>query len=374
MRITGTYHTLGSIKSFIPHPLPPLDPPLELSSETLAGYGEASFSLGLLNEMSRRLPNHNRFIKAYVIKEALLSSAIEGIHTTLLDVFTHPLNESKPTKETQLVLNYTYSLERALSMLKEEHIPLGSRIILAAHESLMSGPAGTTTSGAGAFRKQSVQVGELVPAPAPYIHQLMTDLEKYIHEVDGLPALIKAGLVHVQFEMIHPFLDGNGRIGRLLIVLMLIENDLLQAPIFYPSYYFKKHHAEYYLRLDRVRTHGDYEGWINFYLKAIKASSMDAYYRAKEIEVLENQIKVLIQTDTSFLKMRQTALSTLDMIFHTPIFGVKELSEHLGMAYNTAHKSIMLFKKLGIITEKTEQKRNKLYSFTQYLSLLEKQY
>jgi Fic family protein len=361
------------LRYFVPHPLPPSNPPFQFNAEIMTLYGEASFSLGKLNEMAQRLPDPKRFIKAYVIKEALLSSAIEGIHTTLLDVFKEALTESKPNKETQLVLNYTKSLDIALSMIKDEGLPLVSRVILSAHKALMSLGEGDKAT-PGQYRKQSVRVGELIPPPAPHIPELMADLEKYIQQDSGLPPLIKAGLAHVQFETIHPFLDGNGRIGRLLIVLMLIDGGLLQIPILYPSYYFKKHHLEYYQRLDRVRTQGDFEGWIAYYLRAIRDSSLDAHRRAKEIEHLENDLKALIQTDPKFSKMRETALSGLNILFQMPIMGIKEMSLGIGKAYNTAHNIIMHFMDLGIVSENKEQKRNKLYRFDPYLKLLEKEY
>lgn len=372
-RQTGIYQTLGDIRYFIPHGLPPSDPPFVLNEEIMSLYGEASFALGQLNEMSLRLPDPKRFIRAYVIKEALLSSAIEGIHTTLLEVFTHPLGESKPDKDTQLVLNYTQALEVALTMIGEEKLPLVSRVILKAHETLMTAGEGDRFT-PGAYRKQSVRVGNLVPPSAPEIPKLMADLERYINEPSDLPPLIRAGLVHIQFETIHPFLDGNGRIGRLLIVLMLIDNGLLESPILYPSYYFKKHHAEYYERLDRVRTHGDFEGWISYYLKAITEGAVDAHHRAREIEALELKLKTLIQTDAKFVRVRDTALLALNFLFTQPITRISDMSQHLGKAYNTVNSILKAFIELKIVSESVIHKRNKLYRFDPYLSLLEKNY
>ena len=374
MRKTGDYYKLGDLNYFIPHPLPPLNPPLELNAEIMSLYGEASFALGQLNEMSLRLPDPKRFIKAYVIKEALLSSAIEGIHTTILEVFTQSLEESKKVnKDTQLVLNYHEALDTALSMIKDEGLPLVKRVILRAHEALLSGGEGDKAA-PGQFRQQSVRVGDLVPPPAPEISKLMSDLEKYINEPSDIPALIRAGLAHVQFETIHPFADGNGRIGRLLIILMLVDSKLLSLPILYPSYYFKKHHFEYYQTLDRVRTNGDFEGWIFYYLKAIKNSAIDAHTRAKEIESLEVQLKYMILNNHEFTKMRDTALSVLDFLFTQPVTGIAEMSKKLGKAYNTANNILNIFVKLGFVSESIIHKRNKLYRFTAYLNLLEKKY
>ena len=209
-------------------------PPLTRHSNSilrsLLSTAEATFALGKLNEAKFRLPDPQRFVRAYIIKEALLSSAIENIHTTLLDVFTSVLENAKPNKSTQLVLNYMHALEAALHMIKDENLPIDSRVILKVHKILMSVGEDDYAS-PGFYRLQPVRVGDLIPAPPLEVPRLMEALEKYINEPSDIPPLIRAGLTHVQFETIHPFLDGNGRIGRLLIVLMLIDNDLLTRPI-----------------------------------------------------------------------------------------------------------------------------------------------
>jgi Fic family protein len=372
MRKTGTYQKIGGLNHFTPFHLPPSDPALLMSSEMVSLYGAASFALGQLNEMGQRLPDPKRFIKAYVIKEALLSSAIEGVHTTLMEVFTHSVS-GWHNKNTQLIVNYTHALDESLNMLSNEGLPLISRVILKAHKTLMSGGEGDKAN-PGNFRLQSVRVGELVPPPATAVADLMSGLEKYINEASEMPPLIKAGLAHVHFETIHPFLDGNGRIGRLLIVLMLINDGLLKLPIIYLSYYFKQHNIEYYQKLDLVRTHGDFEGWIIYYLKAIKDSALDAYTRAKEIENLDAKLKALIFADHGFAKMRDTAVSVLELLFIQPVTGVTELSEKLGKAYNTIQNILKEFVRHNIVSENIIHKRNKLYHFEEYLELLEKEY
>lgn len=373
-RITGEYEKLGDINYFTPDALPPKNPTFIMDEEIANLYGAAMQQLGQLNEMAKRVPDEKRFIKAYVIKEALLSSAIEGIHTTLFDIFTQPIAESKPNKETQLVLNYAQALETALNMVQKDGFPIVSRVILSAHEALMKIGQGDKAD-PGEYRKQSVRVGNLIPPQAQKIPALMTDLEQFINNNDSLAPLIKAGLVHVQFETIHPFLDGNGRIGRLLIVLMLIDNDLLSSPIIYPSYYFKKHHHEYYVHLDRVRTHGDFEGWIKYYLTAIAESSNDAYKRAKDIEALEAKNRDAINTEPTLSKIQETANHALSILFQFPITTVTELSKHIDKSYNTANKLIQQFINHGILVIHTSEKqRNKVYHFEAYLKLLEKEY
>jgi Fic family protein len=374
MRKTGSYITLGQTQYFIPDPLPPKDPPFTLSAEMLSLYGEAMLELGKLNEMASRLPNIDRFIKAYVIKEALLSSAIEGIHTTILDVFTQPLLETKASKDMQLVMNYGHALHTALTMIQKEGMPLTSRVLLKAHEALMNVGEGEKAN-PGNYRKQQVRVGDLIPPPPLEIPDLMSDLERFINEDMSLPPLIKAGLAHVQFEEIHPFLDGNGRIGRLLIILMLMENNLLSEPILYLSLYLKKHHAEYYQRLDEVRTQGNFEGWITYYLKAIKGSCIDAHKRAKDIEALGEDLKNLLFHDKRFsMAMRDLRLHALSILFCCPIISIGELSRQLSVAYNTAHRILRTFIKYGFLVKETQQKRHKLFRFKAYLDVLERNY
>lgn len=369
MRKTGIYVNFGSLQHFIPNSLPPSDPFLVLNEEQVKLLDQASFHLGRLNAICGKLPDFKRFVRAYVIKEALLSSAIESIHTTLIDLFTTSLPDAKLNKNTALVLNYVQAIDNTWQMMAQQGLPIASRVILAAHQVLMGEDASP-----GQYRKQSVKVGNLVPPPAPQIPELMADLERYINQDHQLPAIIKAGLVHLQFETIHPFLDGNGRIGRLLIVLMLMDADLLQAPILYPSYYFKKHHLEYYQRLDAVRTHGDFEGWTTFYLKAICESSLDAYLRAKDIESLEAELAKLIFSQALFFKNKETAILALNVIFRMPVISVKELALQIGKAYNTANQLIQQFVELKILSESSGQKRFKLYRFEPYLQLLEKEY
>ncbi len=394
MRITGTYETIGPITYFIPHSLRPHNPSLVMDEELTHLYGAAMKQLGQLDEVAQRLPNKTRFIKAYVMKEALLSSAIEGIHTTLLDVFTQPLTGTI-SKETQLVLNYTKALEAACSLVKNDKLPIASRVILKAHQELMflEGDANPTSphlsrkasegtarlrraqlANPGHYRQQAVRVGNLIPTYAAKIPDLMADLAHFINKDDTIASLMKAGLAHVQFETIHPFLDGNGRIGRLLIVLMLFESDLLSAPIVYPSYYFKKHQHEYYMRLDRVRTQGDFEGWLKYYLTGIEQSCADAYQRIKNIELLEQEIKNIIATHESLSRIEETANQALAILFEYPVITATDLSERMDKSYNTANNIITQFVNIGILVpSNAEQQRNKRYIFQRYLDVLEKE-
>ncbi len=372
-RVSGQYEKLGLTNFFLPNPLPPQNPSLSMDMSLTELYGRAMHALGQLNEMAQRLPNINRFIKAYVVSEALLSSAIEGIHTTRIDVLSSSSQETKPNKETQLVQNYTSALDAALNLVIKDRMPITSRVFLTAHEALMSQGAGESAS-PGAYRRQSVQVGEFTPPPANKINNLIADMEIFINSDDSLPPLIKAGLIHVQFETIHPFLDGNGRIGRMLIVLMLIESKLLHAPIIYPSYHFKKHHLLYYQKLDLVRTKGDFEGWLVFFLEAIIVSSQDAYRRAKDIEALEKNILDEMISSSIFKNIFEEAKNALSILFETPVISIPDFSKKIGKSYNTANKILTKFTDAKILVEMTSQKRNKVYQFTSYLDLLESEF
>jgi Fic family protein len=373
-RITGQYEQLGQLKYFIPSSLPPKDPSFKFSNELIDLYGKTMQAVGQLNEMAIRLPDTQRFIKAYCIKEAMISSAIEGIHTTLIEIFTQEISDTaEANKETQLVLNYNKALGVALDMTKKQGFPVVSRVILESHLALMVGGDGEKAS-PGQYRKQQVKVGNLIPAPATKIELLISDLERFINNDSSLPDLIKAGLAHVQFETIHPFLDGNGRIGRLLIVLMLINSGILSDPILYPSFYFKKRHAEYYQRLDAVRTDGDFEGWIYFYLEAIREGALDAHKRAKEIESLEQKLRNKILKDKNFSKIKEVADQTLSILFQLPVISVGELKNKISRSFNSANSIINKLIEAKILVEATKQKRNKLFCFQEYLSLLDKEY
>lgn len=373
MRKAGTYQKIDELEYYVPFALPPKDPELQMTPKLIELHGEASFRLGQLNARAAELPDPNRFIKAYVIKEALLSSSIEGIHTTLADVYSQALPDVKLTKTTELVINYTKAQNMSIDMITKEGLPISNRVIVGAHKALMS-LCGEEHNDPGNFRKQSVRVGPLTPAPAPQVPELMNDLELYINSDQDWASLMKAGLAHVQFETIHPFLDGNGRVGRMLIVLMLIKEGLLSIPVLYLSYYFKRYHEEYYQNLNRVRTHGDYEGWLAYYFRAIRESSFDAYRRIKDIETLEANIINEIRNDQSLSKMGETPYQALDILFQSPVINATELSVRLGKAYNTSAKIIDNFVLLGILVKTTEQKRSKLYRFEKYMKVLSHTY
>lgn len=373
-RITGIYEKIGSINFFIPHPLPPQDPVFAMNEELNRLHESAMNQLKQLDDIAKKLPNQKRFIKAYIIKEALLSSAIEGIHTTIIDVFTQPLTGTS-SKETQLVLNYTKALETAHVMIKKDNLPIASRVILKAHQQLMFIEGDENKATPGHYRQLPVRVGNLIPTYAAKIPDLMAQLAQFINKDSSLTPLIKAGLAHVQFETIHPFLDGNGRIGRLLIILMFLESNILTSPIIYPSYYFKKHRYEYYMHLDRVRTEGDFEGWIKYYLTAIEQSCMDAYQRIKKIEQLEQKIRSMIASNELFQSCQALAQQALTVFFEYPVITAHQLTQLMDENYDIAHSIIMHYSQAGILVPSSDsQQQNKQYIFEDYLKILDDEY
>jgi len=370
-RETGIYETIGEQKYFVPNKFPP-EPPLNLDHETVELYGYAMQQLGKLEEMMLRVPNNRRFLNSYIAKEALLSSEIEGIHTTLVDVLGYTVNAEKPKEDnTRLVCNYIDALNYAITMVRDDGFPIVSRVIRDSHRVLLSSTSDGNDN-PGEFRRLPVRVGKLIPPPAHRIEGLIVSLEQFINNPGDLPPLMKAGVAHVQFETVHPFLDGNGRIGRLLIVLMLIQSGLISQPLLYPSYYFKKNRSEYYARLDSVRTQGDWEGWNKYYLRAIVESSIDALRRAKEIEELVNATHEQVVANTG--RNTKTAVMLARLLCQYPVMSITDIAERLDKSYDTAKRLVDVFVKLKILSSLDNKKRNKVYQYNAYIDILEKDF
>lgn len=368
-RKTGYHEQHFDIKHFIPYPLPPQDPPFQMDDNLIELYAKATQKLGILNEVAKKIPNTERFIKAYVIKESRLSSQIEGVHTTTVQVYEQVLSGESISKETQMVLNYTIALNMALERLKNDDPIL--EILLEAHKILMQF---SYKASPGNYRKLTVRLGSFYPPPAEKIAELMADLSQFIvKNVQGIADLIQTGLVHAQFETIHPFVDGNGRIGRLLILLMLIKKNLLSLPILYPSYSFKKYQMEYYRRLTNTRMTGDLEGWIHFYLNSIIESCDETCRTIKKIEDLEKKIKDVIQNETFFQKSKKNAMEFLEILFRNPVISVNQLKDISKKSYNTADLFIKKFIQLGFLNELKDKKGvyNKHYAFMPYINILD---
>ena len=321
-------------KSFIPSVLPP-NPPIELNSEIVDLLVKANRQLALLEGISSRTPNIHLFISMYVRKEALMSSQIEGTQATLEDVLD-PMLEENTNRPVGDVVNYIKATDFAINRLKE--LPLCNRLIKEAHEVLLSGVRGQNKS-PGEFRHSQNWIGaagcnlqdaRYIPPSVEDMIQSMSDLEKYINGDDELDVLIRAGLIHYQFETIHPFLDGNGRIGRLLITLFLMEKKVLSTPALYISYFLKKNRIEYYDRMNEVRLKGNYEQWVKFFLEAVYESAKDAVETIDKLTVLHDNYCSKIE---SLGRRAKNAMRVFEYLESNPIIDIQKriklISENL---------------------------------------------
>ena len=358
-------------KSFLPASLPP-NPPLELDSESLKLLVAANRQLALLDAVSSRIPNINLFVSMYVRKEALMSSQIEGTQATLEDILD-PILDENTNRDVADVINYIKAMEFALKRLQE--LPISNRLIKEIHAVLMAGVRGKEKR-PGEFRNSQNWIGGFgstlknatyIPPNVEDMARTMSDLEKYINSDDDLDILIRSGLIHYQFEAIHPFLDGNGRIGRLLIVLFLIEKGLLKTPVLYISYFLKKNRIEYYDRLSEVRNKGNYEQWIKFFLQAIMESAEDAIITIDRLVALHNKNVEIIG---SMGRASKNTLRLLDYIEANPIIEISKTAEALDLAFNTTSDAIKRLEKAGILVQSAGQKRNRVFSYAEYLNLL----
>lgn len=344
---------------------------LILDSEILQLYGEAMAQLSKLNEMMAHLPNKHDYIKAYIAKEIQLSCSIDGIHTTLLDIFTQPLLESKLSKEIHFVINSIEALRGSLPLAKEP-LPITSTLLNIHKTCIFQEDIG--------FRQQSIRVGTFVPPQPSDIAHLMTQFEAQItSETVALPTLIKIGLAHVQLETIHPFLEGNGHTNRLFTLLLLINNSLISEPFLYPSLYIKQFHREYYQLLNNIKTSKDLaqdlKAWTRFYLSLLIQSSMDAYKRTQAIETLITTLLAEINNNNRLsTKMRQARSSAILFLLSNPVTNISNLSNHLKTSYNTAAQIMHEFLEAAIVIQENKQKREKLFCFQPYLAILEQDY
>jgi Fic family protein len=361
-------------KAFIPNPLPP-QKPLKLRQELQVLLSQADRALARLDGISFVLPNPDLFVAMYVKKEAVLSSQIEGTQASLVDVLEFEAGAGAPDKVEDVaeVVNYVKAMNRGLALLEE--LPMSLRLIKEIHAVLLQGVRGSDKI-PGEFRKTQNWIGpsgallndaSFIPPPANEVMRLMGDLEKFIHEEIPIPPLVKSALIHYQFETIHPFLDGNGRIGRLLITFHLCWEKILGRPLLYLSYYFKRNRQEYYDRLNNVRENDDFDGWIGFFLKGIVSISEQATQTARTIMELResHQNRIVEAGITSTL-----AVALLDKLFSYPIVNVTEVGHLLNTTYETANSLVKRFEQAGIIKELTGKQRNRSYGYTEFLDII----
>lgn len=360
-------------KSFMPNPLPP-DPPVELTEDIVSLLVKANSQLAVLESVATRIPNVELFVSMYVRKEALMSSQIEGTQATLEDVL-NPMLDANTNRNVADVVNYIKATEFAIKRLQT--LPLCNRLIKETHAILMEGVRGQEKN-PGEFRYSQNWIGgqgstiknaRYIP-PSPYdMSNAMSDLEKYINADDELDALIRAALIHYQFETIHPFLDGNGRVGRLLITLFLMEKKVLTTPALYISYFLKKNRVEYYDRMTEVRTKGNYEQWIKFFLQAIMESAEDAVATIDELIALHDANVAVI---SRLGRAAKNAILVFNYLESNPIIEIRKTSEALGIAFNTVSSAVNRLVDAGILIQTSGISRNRIFVYEAYLDILRK--
>lgn len=380
MRRTGIYAistTLGEpVKAFVPHPLPPTDPPLASECYT-EGNHAAELALARLSGVSGLVPSVEWLLYSAIRKEALLTSQIEGTQATLADLFDEEAGFAvSNTDDVEEVTNYLHAFRLVQENLRDPAgLPISVRLLSDAHRLLLNGARGSGKQ-PGELRRSQNWIGGsrpgnavFVPPPAEQVAGLLADLERFVHAEDAtdLPALVRIALVHLQFETIHPFLDGNGRIGRLLIAALLEHWGLLKEPLMYLSGYLKRHQAEYYRRLSAVRTEGDWEGWVAFFLEGVAVAASDA-----ERSIVA--IASLIAADRRRLLEAPKATSASYRLFELlpmmPRFTIEKVRQRLETSFPTATAAVKILEDLGIVTELTGQKKNRSYSYQPYIDLL----
>ena len=361
----------AAYRSFRPTPLPP---EIETDSEMAERLSEAAEALARLDTLSAEIPDVNLFVSMYVRKEALLSSHIEGTQATLDDVLD-PLIDENVNRNAADVINYIKAIEYALERRKK--LPLCNRLLRETHAVMMKGVRGMEKS-PGEFRTSQNWIGasgctiknaRYIPPSPEDMKEAMSDLEKYINGLDGLHVLIQAALIHYQFETIHPFLDGNGRIGRLLVTLFLMERGALRSPTLYISYYLKKNRVEYYDRLSEVRRKDNYEQWIKFFLSAVAASAQDAAETVRALSRLHNEnIKKIERLG----RAANTARKIFDYLEQNPIIDTGKTAQALNLSFSTVSAAIKRLVEEGILIQTAGSKRNKIFCYDQYMTILRK--
>lgn len=371
MNRAGQYITaLGSVasyKAYRPNPLPPF-PKIEMDTEMVTLLSKAHNYLGKLDMMSELIPDMNMFLSAYVRKEALLSSQIEGTQATLEDVL-NPNVDIAVNLEVNDVINYVNALNFAIEKMKE--LPVCNRLLCETHRVLMQGVRGQEKN-PGEFRHSQNWIGasnsnlktaRYIPPTVEDMQTAMSDLEKFINDYD-MDILLKTALIHYQFETIHPFLDGNGRIGRMLITLILLANGILHRPVLYLSLYLKTNRIEYYDRLSEVRTKGNYEQWIKFFLHGIIETCDDGIKTIKSINSL-------IKTDEKKLVKKTEAISKVfDYIKEHPIITIGGAATALNLSFNGVSNAVKKMVEVNILKETTTKARDRVFEYISYIDIL----
>ncbi len=362
------------MQAFIPAPLPP-EPPLDLHGELQVSLERTLLALGRLDAVSALLPDTSLFLYAYVRKEAVLSSQIEGTQSSLTDLLLFEVEEAPgvPIDDVREVSNHVSALNHGLESLRGG-FPLSNRLIREIHGVLLSRGRGSRKA-PGEFRRSQNWIGGsrpgnavFVPPPHHRVDDCMSSLEDFLHrQDDGIPALVRAGLAHVQFETIHPFLDGNGRVGRLLITLLLCHAGVLREPLLYLSLHFKENRSTYYDLLDRVRREGDWEAWLDFFLDGVRSTAEGAVSTAMQLDALFREDRDRISAHG---RRAGSVLRVHEALQSRPLRTIKDVAEQSGLSFPAAGAAMKVLVELRIARELTGRQRNRVFAYDRYLSIM----
>ena len=381
MRSTGTTitsTTLGeSVRALVPHPLPPAGPPLAPESFAAANHA-AEMALARLAGVAGLVPSVDWLLYSAIRKEALLTSQIEGTQATLTDLFDEEAGLAvSNTDDVEEVTNYLRAFRLVQDKLRDPAgLPISVRLLCDAHRQLLDGVRGAGKQ-PGELRRSQNWIGGtrpgnavFVPPPPEHVATLLSDMERFIHAPEpSLPPLVRIALVHAQFETIHPFLDGNGRMGRLLIAALLEHWGLLPEPLMYLSGYLKQRQMDYYRHLSTIRTHGDWEGWVAFFLAGVEAAATEA---ERGIVGIASRVAADRKQLLNAPKATPASYRLFEMLPMMPRFTVERVRQKLGTSFPTANAAVQLLAELGIVTELTGQKKNRSYSYQRYIELMQR--
>ena len=361
-------------RAFLPEPLPPI-PPIRLEGNLQSLLSLADRALGRLDGSIQTLPNPDLLVFMYVRKEAVLSSQIEGTQSSLQDLLSAEAKMFSPDLPTDVdeVVNYVNAMNHGLERLSD--LPVSVRLIKEIHERLLHGVRGARLT-PGELRTSQNWIGPggctlgeatFVPPPPHEVPTALGSLENFLHSGSDLPQLVQIGLAHVQFETIHPFLDGNGRIGRLLITFLLCQREILLKPVLYLSHFFKRHRAEYYERLQAVRDHGQWEEWLAFFLRGVSEVSREATDTARRILALREDHRTAVTTRMG--RAAGNGLRVLESLYQRPVVTVADVQSLTGTTYTAANNLVSSLTDLGILVEATGYKRNRVFRYQPYIDL-----
>ncbi len=377
--VTGNYEISKfgdeEVRAFVPDPLPP-KPNVSLEGDLQEMHDKANRALGRLDGVSVFLPDPTLFLYFYVRKEAVLSSQIEGTQSSLSDLLQYERAEAPgvPEGDVAEVSRYVSALNHGLKRLRNDDFPVSNRLMREVHEILLKTGRGSDKL-PGEFRRSQNWIGGsrpgnafYVPPPHTHVQGCMADLERFLHaRGDGLPTLIRIGLSHVQLETIHPFLDGNGRVGRLLITLLLCDSGILSEPLLYLSLYLKQNRSQYYDLLNDVRLTGDWEAWLAFFLEGVRMTAEEAVSTAL-------RLRVMIERDQGQIaksgRRASSALRVHQAFAKHPVHSISSISETTGLSFSAASAGVRLLEEIGMVREVTRKLRNRIYIYDEYMSFL----